>query len=78
MLMWAGIFGNGKGGVNLDVSDSRAARSLPALQETWVQSIGQEAPMEKKWLPTPIFCLENPMDRGVWSAAVHRVTMSWT
>ena len=39
----------------MGVSDSRAAKSLPAMQETWVQSLGQEAPMEKKWLPTPIF-----------------------
>ena len=23
-------------------------------------------------------CLENPMDRGTWQAAVHRVTKSWT
>ena len=23
-------------------------------------------------------CLENPMDRGVWWATVHRVTQSWT
>ena len=23
-------------------------------------------------------CLENPMDGGVWEAAVHRVTKSWT
>ena len=23
-------------------------------------------------------CLENPMDRGAWWAAVHRVTKSWT
>ena len=23
-------------------------------------------------------CLENPMDRGVWWAAVHGVTKSWT
>ena len=23
-------------------------------------------------------CLENPMDRGVWWAAVHRVEKSWT
>ena len=45
--MWAGIFGNGKGRGNLDVSDSRAAKSLPAMQETWIQSLGQEAPMEK-------------------------------
>ena len=24
------------------------------------------------------YCLENPMDRGAWLAAVHRVAMSWT
>ena len=23
-------------------------------------------------------CLENPMDRGAWWAAVHRVAKSWT
>ena len=23
-------------------------------------------------------CLENPMDRGAWWAAVHRVVQSWT
>ena len=23
-------------------------------------------------------CLENPMDRGAWQAAVHSVTQSWT
>ena len=23
-------------------------------------------------------CLENPMDRGVWWAIVHRVTKGWT
>ena len=23
-------------------------------------------------------CLENPMDRGAWRAAVHRITKSWT
>ena len=27
--------------------------------------------------PLQYFCLENPMDRGGWQAAVHRVTMSW-
>ena len=28
--------------------------------------------------PLQYFCLENPMDRGVWWATVHRVTKSWT
>ena len=28
--------------------------------------------------PLQYSCLENPMDRGVWGAAVYRVTKSWT
>ena len=28
--------------------------------------------------PTPIFLLENPMDRGAWWATVHRLAKSWT
>ena len=28
--------------------------------------------------PLQYSCLENPMDRGAWWAAVHRVTKSWT
>ena len=27
----------------------------PAMQETWVQSLGWEDPVERAWLPTPIF-----------------------
>ena len=32
----------------------------------------------RQWQPTPVFCLENPMDRGAWSAAVHGVVKSRT
>ena len=28
--------------------------------------------------PLQYSCLENPMDRGDWQAAVHRVAQSWT
>ena len=28
--------------------------------------------------PLQYSCLENPMDRGAWRAAVHRVAQSWT
>ena len=28
--------------------------------------------------PLQYFCLENPMDRGAWWAAVHSLTESWT
>ena len=30
-------------------------KNLPAVQETWVQSLGQEDPWRRKWQPTPIF-----------------------
>ena len=28
---------------------------LPAMQETWVWSLGQEHPWRREWLPTPVF-----------------------
>ena len=30
-------------------------KNLPASQETWVQSLGLEVPLEKGMLPTPVF-----------------------
>ena len=30
-------------------------------------------PWRRKWQPTPVFCLENPMDRGAGQATVHGV-----
>ena len=33
-------------------------KNLPAMQETqetWVQSLGQEDPLEKEWQPTSVF-----------------------
>ena len=39
---------------------------------------GREDPLEEKWLPTPAFLLENPMDRGAWQATVHEFAESDT
>ena len=30
-------------------------KNLPAMQETQVQSLGRKDPMEREWLPTPVF-----------------------
>ena len=30
-------------------------KNLPAIQETWVQSLSQEDPWRRKWQPIPIF-----------------------
>ena len=35
-----------------------------------------EVRWRRKWQPTPVFCLENPMDRGAWRATVHGVAKS--
>ena len=29
-------------------------KNLPAMQETRVQSMGQEDPLRREWLPTPV------------------------
>ena len=53
-------------------------KRLPTMQETWVQSLGQEDPLEKETATHSSICLENPMDRGAWWATVHGVTKSRT
>ena len=47
-------------------------------QEMWVQSLGQEDPLEKEMQPTSVFLPVKPMDRGAWWATVQRVTKSRT
>ena len=48
-------------------------KSLPALRETQVQSLGREdSPGEGNGNPLQYSCLENPMDGGAWQATVHR------
>ena len=34
--------------------------------------------LHPQWHPTPVLCLENPMDGGAWWAAVHGVAKSQT
>ena len=58
---------------------SSAVRNLPAMQETWVRSLGQEAPLEKEiGYPLQHSCLENSMDRGAWRATGYEVAKSQT
>ena len=60
---------------------SSAVKNMPAmqeLQEMWVQSLGQEDPLEDCGNPLQYSCLENPMDRGTWQSAVHRLAESNT
>ena len=49
------------------------------MQETWIQSLGREDPMEKEMAThSTILAWKNPMDRGAWQVAGHGVTKSWT
>ena len=42
-------------------------KCLPAMQETWVRSLGQEDPLKEEMATHSCkSCLENPMDRGAW------------
>ena len=34
---------------------AQMVKSLPAVQETGIQSLGQEDPWRREWLPTPVF-----------------------
>ena len=44
------------------------------MQETWVQSLGQEDPLEKGMAThSSILAWSIPMDRGAWWATVHGV-----
>ena len=56
---------------------SRNPTAMQEPQETWVQFLGQEDPLEEGMNPLQYSCPENPRDRGVWRAT-HRVTQSWT
>ena len=58
---------------------AQTVKSLPAMQETRVQSLDWKDPLEKGIAThSSILCLENPMDRGAWQATVHGVAKSRT
>ena len=49
-------------------------KSLPAMQETWVQSLGWEDPLEEEMAThSSILAWRIPIDREAWRATVPRV-----
>ena len=56
---------------------AQIVKNLPAMQETWVQSLGWEDPL-KEGMATHSSTLawKIPMDRGTWYATIHDVTKS--
>ena len=58
---------------------AQTVKNLPAMRETWVQSLGQEDPLEEGMAThSSILAWRIPMDRGTWRATVHRVAESRT
>ena len=52
-------------------------KNLPAMQETQVQFLGREDPLEEGMATHfSIFAWRSPMDRGAWRATVHGVAES--
>ena len=69
----------------LDHQATREAQELLLKQAIFqicnagdLASIPGSGPGEGKGNPVQYPCLENPMDRGAWSATVHGFTKSWT
>ena len=48
-------------------------KNTPANSGNGGSNPGSGSSPVRKWQPTPVFLLENLMDRGVWWAIVHKV-----
>ena len=58
---------------------AQTVKNPPAMQETWVGSLGWEDPLEEGMATQyNILAWRIPMDRGAWWATVHDVTKSQT
>ena len=56
---------------------AQTVKNLPAMQETWVQSLGREDALEEGLAThSSILAWRIPMGRGAWWATVHGVTES--
>ena len=54
-------------------------QNLPAMQETQVQSLDWEDPLEEEMATHPsTLAWKKPKDRGAWQATFHRVAKSQT
>ena len=54
-------------------------KNPPAMQETWVQCLGWEDPLEEGMAThSSILAWTISMDRGAWWATVHEVAKSQT
>ena len=58
---------------------TQTIKNLPAMWETWVQSLGWEDPLEEGMAThSSILAWRIPMDRRAWWAVVHGVAKNRT
>ena len=58
---------------------AQTVKNLPAMQETWVSSLGWEDPLEEGMAThSSILAWIIPMDRGAWWATVRRAAKTQT
>ena len=58
---------------------AKMVKNLPAMRETWVQSLGWKDPLEKGMaIYSSILAWRIPWTRGAWQATVHGVAKSRT
>ena len=58
---------------------AQVVKNLPAMWETWIQSLGWEDPLEKGTAThSSILAWRIPMDRVAWQATVHGIAENWT
>ena len=54
-------------------------KNLPAMWETWVQSLGWEDPLEESTAThSSLLAWRIPIERGAWKATIHGVAKSQT
>ena len=58
---------------------AQMVKNLPAIQETWVQYLGWEDPLEEGMAThSSLLAWRSPIDKEAWQATVHGVTKSQT
>ena len=58
--------------------EAQMVKNLPAMQETWDQSLGWEHPLEKGMAIYSSILAWTRTDSGAWWATVHVVAKCWT
>ena len=58
---------------------AQMVKNLPAMRETWIQSLSWEDPLEEGMAThSSVLAWKFPMDKGAWWATVHEVAKSRT